>query len=1138
MKQNKTLHRYVGYTFHVLMLTLLFLWCGSTTASAVGAGTKEDPYVLEDGATYEVVKYKGFYAKFTAPSAGTFKLGGVDSYSVYTDETFGTIDESISPAFNGDYGNIAYTFECQAGKTYYVGNNFVMNGGTATFKFITGGAEPVELKSCSPKEGSVINAVTGKVDLAFNQSVRVGGCTMTCCSLTVNPEVMVTLAYAGVDIKNQLVTWYNDGSIKEGDDIKIKFTGISAASDKNTLYNGDGVLELAYKVGPKSLMLVSSTNTPASETPVNDFKSYYMSSDATGMIMLTFSGEVGSIEAVKLQYGSAEPVGDSEASEYYEEDITPPNILGNTVALNLKGKLRRPADMLPGVTTTYSTINLLVRGVKDVNGNYAYSAGQGTIGTYGFNFNYKDIAYDPVADWAVVDGDAINSDTKNIELWLKEDGDKATFTGVEFAYKDNGTDKTAVVEAKALTITDDPDEATAKIITIPVPNVSIDANSKVTVSLAGVETPSGVVPESLSGTFDCTGKAVAADELQIISAVLKTESGDVEMVNGQIGTIARNAIATITLNKEVGYITWSIDEPESPYIKNSYQTPNASSFDITIRGAATKFLAGKTYTFTLKAWTTEDDSRGGKAPNIGTATFTFTGTETPYVYSDVTLLNHISKPYPLVSKDQNTYTLEFSGPATVKKAVINTGMGSSADCAFEAVQGSDDKQWVVTLAPSVLNQFDAFDLNVFAEDKEHHAINKAPDASSMGSEDNTWLTIPFSCDFNKPDFTVEPASESVLESIDKITFSYNGGINVSYDGGKINIWCDRQLVKEIKQGELKRPEGEDTTDKLCVVFAEPITAAGNYTVEIPAGFFVLGEEFSSYASKATSVYYEVKAATGVKITVTPESESTLESIDKIVFTYEPGINVNWNSGNDDKITIYNKASRTEVASFTKDDVKLPEDFFDVTNVRVELTEPITAAGNYEVTVPAGFFSLGESGNDLNEAMVIYYEIAEPKEELVIAVNPAGGTVTEIPATIVLTAEGRETANFADGTSPVLTDDKSNTYAAHYEWGTGWNEVNVVLEGGAINAAGTYTLTIPAGSVYGNDETDTFTKDIVITYIIENATGIDNIVANAGGKVDVYTINGTNVLCNADAAAVKTLNSGLYIIDGKKVVIKK
>lgn len=1138
MENKKTLHKYVGHTLHALMVTLLFLMCGSITASAVGSGTKDDPYVLEDGATYEVAAYKPFYAKFTAPSAGTFKLSGIGSYLVYTDATFETMDESIKPAFNGDYEAPAYTFECEGGKTYYVGNSFVMNAGTATFRFLTGGAEPVELKSCSPAAGSVFNAAAGRVDLSFNQKVNVGGCLMTCGNKTASPAPNVTLSYVAVDVKDQLIAWYNDGSLHEGDAIKFKFTGISAASDNSVLYGTDGTFEVSYIAGPKPLTLESTTNTPTSNVPVLDFKTYYMSTDATGIITLTFSDNVGSVESVKLVYGNQEPNAETEASEYYEE-VLDPNINGNVITLNFTGKLRRQADMLPGVTTNYPTIALVVKGVKDVNGNYAYSTGQGALGTYGFNYNLKNIAYDPFTDWVVIGGTAINSDTKNIELWLQEAGDKSTFTGVEFAYKDNGADKAVVVEANALTIENDPEDATARIITIPVPNVNMDADSKVTVSLAGAETPSGVIPESFSKEFDCTGRTVAAAELQITSAILHAAAGDVEMVNGEIGTIASKTTATITLNKEVGFMKWELSGPDG-VLKSSYGTPNASVFDVTFRGAELKCLAGKTYTFTLKAWNTEAESQGNAAPTIGTATFTFTGTETAYEYSDVILLNHISKPFPLTSKDQNTYTLSFSGPATVKKAIVNLGQGMSADCEFKAVEGSDDKEWIVTLDAYALSNYDMFDLNVFAEDKEHRAINKASDKEAMGSEDNTWLTISFSCDFNRPDFTVEPASETTLEKIDVITFSYSGGINVSYSGDKIQIWSNRELVKEIAMSELKRPEGYEGSDKICVELDEPITTAGNYTVDVPAGFFILGEQFESSSSKATTIYYEIKAQTGAEITVTPASESTLESIDKIVFTYEPGINVNWDGDNDAKITIYNKATRTEVASFTKDDVKFPDDFFDVTNVRVELTEPITTAGVYEVTVPAGFFALGESGSDFNEAMVIYYEIAEPKEELVVTVNPAGGTVTEIPATIVLTAEGREAANFVEAAVPTLTDDKDNSYPVHLDldWALPLNQVVLILDNGAINAAGTYTLTIPAGAIFGNDESDTFTTDMVITYVIGEPSGIDKIVANAGGKVDVYTINGTTVLRNADAAAVKALNNGLYIINGKKVVIRK
>lgn len=1144
MENKKTLHKYVGHTLHALMVTLLFLICGSITASAVGTGTKDDPYVLEDGATYEVAAYKPFFAKFTAPSAGTFKLSGIGSYAVYTDGTFEAMDDNITPAFNGDYEAPAYSFECEGGKTYYVGNRSVMNAGTAIFRFLTGGAEPVELKSCSPAAGSVFNAAAGRVDLSFNQQVNVGGCLMTCGNKTASPIPNVTLSYVAVDVKDQLMAWYNDGSLHEGDEIKFKFTGISAASDNSVLYGTDGTLEVSYVAGPKPLILVSTTNTPASDTPVNDFKSYYMSNDETGIIRLTFSDNVGSAGSVKLQYGSQEPDATTEISNYYEEEITP-IYDGNVIAINLKGKLRRLKDMLPDPSVSYSTISLELRNVKDTNGNYAYSGGQGSLGTFGFTFNYKEVAYNPVAEWAVIGGDAITSDTKNIELWLREEGDKATFTGVKFAYKDNGVDKTATVEAGNLTIETEPGDAAAKIITIPVPNVNIDNNTKVTVSLDGAETPDGVVPETFSKEFDCTGKAATAAGLQITSAILHAAGGDVEMVNGSIGTIANKTTATLTLSQQVGYVTWEVTEPTAGSLKQSYGTYNASTFDITFRGAALKCLEGHTYTFTLKAYNNATEAQGNAEPTIGTATFTFTGTEKEYVYSDVKLLNDINDEIDINTLTDGKYVVEFSGEVKTLTASINLGMGSSEDCAAEPVDG-DYTKWAI----SVSSSYDDIQLNVWAKDAEGRAVNKTaveltnPSAHLMGSEDNSWFAIFFKNEQATPkaDFVVSPASESELESISQLVFSFSTGLATSDAvSDPIEIWnmTTRQQVGTISKNDIHFNENDFSDLNLYYEFPTPITEPGTYNLVVPEGFFVLGEQFSTYISNAATIIYVVKdPSAGAEMTVTPASESTLESIDKITFTCETGINTSWNG---EKIVIYKRAgdrTREEVASFTADDVKF--DWDDASYMWIELAEPITAAGIYEVEVPAGFFVLGESGNDTNEAMTIYYEIAEPQAELVVTVNPAGGEVTEIPAKIILTAEDRETANFDSAATPTLTDDKSNSYPVHLDldYSLPWNQVVLILDNGAISEAGTYTLTLPAGAIYGNDETDTFTKDMVITYTIATASGIDAIVANAGGKVDVYTINGTNVLRNADAAAVKALNNGLYIINGKKIVIRK
>ena len=1152
MGKTKFFIKNANHTLYTLMMALLFLWCGNLSVSAEGTGTKDDPYIwtdqtegftTADGAQVAATGYR-LYAVFTPQTDGILVISSI--YSQFTDNTFSTKSET-QPVWDGKYPQQA-KLQCTAGNTYYVGGS--MPSSTVTVKYLAE-AEPLKLTACSPEDGGVFNVIKGTVDLEFNQKVSVSGCLMTFGNQTLNPGVNVTNAYASVSVKDLLMAAYNNGSLHEGDDIKFTFSGIKSAED-NSLLNGTGTFEVSYKAPAKPMTLVSTTNTPASATPVNGFKSYYMSNDATGLITLTFSEEVGSVDKIQLLYGDQEGTGEDDApNSYYVEDVKY-NIIGENIVINLKDKRRSHADMLPGIETVYGTIALMVSGVKDAKGNNAYSSGIGTIGSFGFNYEYKEVEYTVSADWAV-DGNAITSDTKNVELWMQETGGNATFTGVKFAYKEDGADKTAVVNANEITISDDEEIAGAKIYTIPVPNVKMDAGT-VTVSLDGVEAPDGAEHENYSTALTCNGRTAAvASEFAVTSAIWHGADGDVDMKTAAIETFTTKSTSTIVLNREVGYVTWELTEingETNTLMKNSYVAESAitkadgtSTFDITWRGAAVTLKVGNTYVFTVKAWNnaTEAQGQGLNNPTVGTTSFNITPAGVAYVYSDVVLQSHIADPYLLMNSEETTYKLEFSGPATVKKVVLNEGNGMSSECEVNAVEGTEDRTWIITIPASALSESQIL-LNVFAEDKEHRAINKALDYTCpTDGGDNVWLPIVLEAEFNKPAFTVEPASESVVDKIDVITFSYSGAINPSYAiSGKIKIMTDngRTLLYELGFNDVKRPEGYEGTDKLCIVLDEPITTPGNYTIDVPSGFFNLGEQFEGASSRAATIYYEIKGSTGAEIKVTPESESVVESLDKIVFTYEPGINVNWGESEGDKITVYNKETRTEVASFTKDDVKFPDDFFDITNVRVEFDEPITAAGVYEVTVPAGFFALGESGDNVNETMIIYYEVKSKQpvgDGLALTANPAAGTVAEIPATIVISADCSEAGFENYALMPTLVGDNNVSYALDVELGVGWNEINIILKNGSITADGTYTLTIPAGAISGDGKVN---EETVIVYVIgTGVSGIDNIIANAGGKVDVYTVNGVNVLRNANAAAVKALAKGLYIINGKKVVIK-
>lgn len=1046
MERTKTLHKYVGHTLHALMLALLFLWCGNASAEVTGTGTKAEPYIFADDieglATADGVQFtaKGYqlYAVFTPAADGILVISSL--YSQFTDNTFSTKSET-QPTWDGKYPQQA-KLQCTAGTTYYVGGS--MPSSNVTIKYLAED-EPLKITGYSPEEGSTFDVIKGTVNLEFNKKVSISGCLVTFGNQTLNPGVLVQNAYASVDVKKQIMAAYNNGSLHEGDEIKFTFSGIKDAKT-NALLNGNGTFEVTYTAPAKPMSLVSSVNTPSAGIPVIDFKSYYMKGDATSVVTVTFSDAIGSVGGVTLTFGNIDGTGEDDApSQYYREEV-PYTIDGNSIVIDFKDKLRRFADMLPGVDLNtiapqfqdrFKTMNLSINGVKDVNGNLAYSDGQGALGSYGFVYNFKEIDYSVATDWTVdgISNASITSDTKNVELWLQETGGKAVFTGVKFAYKENGEDKTVVVPFSSLTVTDD-NTNKAKVYTIPVPNVNMDEGG-VTVSLDGVEAPDGVAHSEYSVNITCSGRTAATSEFAVNSAIWHGASGDVDMKTAAIEAFTAKSTSTIVLNKEVGYVTWELTEKSgetSTQLKSSYvaessitKSAGTSTFDITWRGAAVTLKSGNEYVFTVKAWNnaTEAQGPGLDNPTVGTTSFSITPAGEAYVYSDVVLQSHIAVPYLLMNSEETTYTLEFSGPATVKKVILNEGQGMSSECEVKAVEGSNDQTWIVTIPASALSESQIL-INVFAEDKEHHAINKALDyTNSTDGGDNVWLPITLEAEFNKPAFTVEPASESVVEKIDVITFSYSGAINLSYAiSDKIKIMTNggRTLLYELGFDDVKRPEGYEGTDKLCIVLDNPITEVGNYTIDVPSGFFNLGEQFEGGSSRATTIYYEIKA---------------------------------------------------------------------------------------------------QSTGDVN-----------------VTLDPAPGTITQIPAKIIVTLTDADTAG-TNGINPTLIDEKGNSYGIDLQiyWDGDFNQLEMNLSNGAITADGTYTLTIPAGALTWNDDENNVNKeDIVFTYVIGTSTGIDNIVANAGGKVDVYTINGVSVLRNADAAAVKALKKGLYIINGKKVVI--
>ena len=94
----------------------------------------------------------------------------------------------------------------------------------------------------------------------------------------------------------------------------------------------------------------------------------------------------------------------------------------------------------------------------------------------------------------------------------------------------------------------------------------------------------------------------------------------------------------------------------------------------------------------------------------------------------------------------------------------------------------------------------------------------------------------------------------------------------------------------------------------------------------------------------------------------------------------------------------------------------------------------------------------------------------------------------------------------------------------------------------LKVAGEYSLTIPEGS-FGNaafaDDPTTghCNPELVYTYTINGTDALAEI-RQADEHIAVYNLQGVLVLETDDAADLKTLQNGAYIVNGKKMIIAR
>ncbi|MCD8313394.1 MAG: hypothetical protein LUC24_04465, partial [Bacteroidales bacterium] len=242
-----------------------------------------------------------------------------------------------------------------------------------------------EITYCNPAEGSVLSIEYDQpIGLRFSMDVTIGTATLTSGEQSATLTVISYGGFYTYYYRDIVYDWLASGAIKAGDVIILTLTDVQ--SSNGTLYGDDGTITINYYAPSNPTELYS-------ESLPEVFLPWWNEGDESGMMTLTFTGEISMDEGlapkVELRYGEVE-----SAAGIYSENITP-TVEGNTLAIDLTGKLRLRKKMLSSATEKYSTITVRVTNLHDVNGNYVYTSGQGTVGSLTFEIPYTEFTITP-----------------------------------------------------------------------------------------------------------------------------------------------------------------------------------------------------------------------------------------------------------------------------------------------------------------------------------------------------------------------------------------------------------------------------------------------------------------------------------------------------------------------------------------------------------------------------------------------------------------------------------------------------------------------------------------------------------------------------------------------------------------------
>lgn len=277
---------------------------------------------------------------------------------------------------------------------------------------------------------------------------------------------------------------------------------------------------------------------------------------------------------------------------------------------------------------------------------------------------------------------------------------------------------------------------------------------------------------------------------------------------------------------------------------------------------------------------------------------------------------------------------------------------------------------------------------------------------------------------------------------------------------------------------------------------------------------------------------------GVEWTFDPASDDYVETLEQFTMTFANVASVSLTENTEEPLEL--------TATVADEPLEAPVAAIDGTTVTFTHSTPVTTAGIYTLTIPAGYFTftLADGTTQLSEEITYDLYLEGAPVEQIFTVSPEPGEYKSYPV-VTLTYENCTDMELYEDVVAYLTisDDSGDLYEEHVlDLAVDVNTVTVTPreEITAYSTTGStyYTLWIPSMSyIMAIDGQYVDNEDVEIDNITVNPNaGVTAVFAAPGETTfDIYTPAGVCVARNA--SSLSGLAKGIYIVNGKKIAIR-